>query len=141
MTTTRANKYTTRSTSTVYFSDFFTKFSSNAKSGQINQITNEDSVRQAIKNIVLTDQGERFFQPSLGGNIRRSLFEPLNDFTADDLKENISLLIHQNEERVSDLDVQIEAEPDKNAYNVSIFFTTKNNTTINQLDLTLVRVR
>ena len=139
--TTRADRYTASRTAEVYFSDFFNKFTSNSRSGQINQITNEGSVRQAIKNMVLTNQGERFFQPGLGGNIRRSLFEPLNDFTADDLKENINLLIHQNEERVADLDVQIKTDPDNNAYNITIFFTTRNNTVVNQLDLTLVRVR
>lgn len=139
--TTRADRYTTRQVSQVYFSDFFNNFSMNSKSGQINQILNEDSVRQSLKNLVLTDQGERFFQPGLGGNIRRSLFEPLSNFVADDLRQNISLLIYQNEERVGDLDVQVEPDEDNNAYRVNIFFTTKNNTTVNQLDLTLVRVR
>lgn len=139
--TTRADRYTTRRTTQTYFADFYNNFSMNSKSGQVNQIINEDSVRQAIKNLVLTDRGERFFQPTVGGDIRRSLFEPFNEFTADDLRENISLTISQNEERVADLDVRVEADLDNNAYNVTIYFTTKNNTTVNQLDLTLVRVR
>lgn len=139
--TTRADRYTTRQTTATYFSDFFNNFSMNSKSGQMNQIINEDSVRQSIKNLVLTDRGERFFQPNLGGDIRKSLFEPFNDFTRDDLKQNISLLIHQNEERVADLDVQVTPDEDNNAYKVTVYFTTKNNTTVNQLDLVLVRVR
>jgi hypothetical protein len=36
---------------------------------------NENSVKEAIKNILLTNKGERLFQPLIGSDIKSMLFE------------------------------------------------------------------
>ena len=35
----------------------------------------EDAVKESIKNLILTDRGERLMQPDLGGDINAMLFE------------------------------------------------------------------
>ena len=137
----RVDRYTTRATSQVYFSDFFNNFSVNSQSGQLNRIVNEDSIRQALKNLILTNLGERPYQPNLGGNVRAYLFEPIDNFTTDDLREQIILTIRNNEQRVDDLDVQVTPDEENNRYKINVYFTVFNNQTVNNLDLVLTRVR
>ena len=47
-----------RSDVTVY-SDFFTDFSRNAVTGQLNKKTNAEAVKQSVRNLLLTDKLER----------------------------------------------------------------------------------
>ena len=138
---TRAEKYTTHSQSKIYFSDFLTVFRRNPRSGVLEKITNSDSVRQSLKNLILTNRGERFYQPTVGGDVNALLFENVDNFTAGDLQEKIVFTIRNNEERVQDLDVQVDPHPDMNEYRVIIYFTIINNNTLNNLNLTLKRVR
>ena len=51
--------------------------------------TDEDAVKRALYNIVMTRKGERFFKPDLGSNVADLLFEPLDAATASLLKEEI----------------------------------------------------
>ena len=43
----------------IVFSDFFTDFSRSPTSGMLNRKTNEDAVKQSIRNLLLTDKYER----------------------------------------------------------------------------------
>lgn len=137
----RADRYTTRSTSSVYFSDFYNSFKKNPRSGIFDRVTNEDSVKQAIKNLILTDKGERLYQPYVGGNVRAHLFENINDFTTEDLQDSITLTITNNEKRVDELRVHVIPDEQNNSYRINIFFTILNDKTEQNLDLTLERVR
>ena len=37
-------------------------------------LKDEEAVKESIKNLILTDRGERLMQPYMGGNIRAMLF-------------------------------------------------------------------
>ena len=41
--------------------------------------TDSDHVRDEILQLLLTNQGERLFQPTFGGGVRRLVFEPASD--------------------------------------------------------------
>ena len=80
---TRADTLTVNKKKPELYSDFFDNFVKSPFSGDLALLKNEKSVAQAIKNMILTDFGERLFNPNFGSNANRSLFEP--NF-ADDLK-------------------------------------------------------
>ena len=61
------------------FSDFLDDFTAHPVTGDIVRIKNENSIRQSVKNLVMTSMGERPFQSYIGSNVYNSLFEP-NDF-------------------------------------------------------------
>jgi len=48
----------------------------------INKVIGENAVIASLRNLLLTAQFERPFQPYLGGNIKALLFEPLDVITA-----------------------------------------------------------
>jgi phage baseplate assembly protein W len=116
-----------------YFSDFLSSFDKSPLSSDIARITNENSIKQSIRNLVLTNLGERLFNPNIGGNVSRMLFEPYTGFTADDLKKDIINTIKQNETRANDISVNVINNEDQNRFTVNIFFFIINNP--NQLSL------
>ena len=46
-------------------------------------VSNENAIKQSIKNLVLTVPGEKPFQPLVGSRVNELLFEPLDPFIAD----------------------------------------------------------
>ena len=63
-------------------------------------VVNDNAIKQAIKNLVLTIPGEKPFQPLVGSRVRELLFEPLDVFTADAIQDEIINTINQYEPRV-----------------------------------------
>lgn len=124
-----------------FFSDFMNNFNSHPNGGMLIKLTNEDAVKQSLKNLILTNYGERFFQPWIGGNVNSSLFEMADGISADFLKDSISNTIKNNEKRVVKHEIIINAKPDDNAFTVTIYFVTNNSSQVQSLELTIKRLR
>ena len=60
--------------------------------------TTIDAVKEDIKMLLLTQQGERLFQPLLGMNIRRFLFEQITENTVIEIENDI---IKENDDLIS----------------------------------------
>ena len=65
MAVTRADTLTGTKKQREFFSDFVTSFSKTPLGDQLGRVTNEQSVKRSIRNLLLTDPGERFFRPNL----------------------------------------------------------------------------
>lgn len=98
------------------------------------------AVRQSVKNIVMTNRGEKPFRPLFGTNIRRLLFELYADILNIEIKEEIKTAISTWEPRAIVRDVKVQATPDQYTIAVSIIFSIINvpetftvNTTISRL--------
>jgi len=124
-----------------YFSDFLSSFDKSPLSNDIARVTNENSVKHSVRNLILTNIGERLFNPNLGGNVNKMLFEPYSGFTADNLKKDIINTLSQNELRAQEISVNIIANEDQNRFTVNIFFYIINNPNQLSLELILQRVR
>jgi phage baseplate assembly protein W len=122
----RADKITPRSKNTEYYSDFLMNFDLNPISGEIARVTNEKAVIRAIKNLINTNRGERPFQPNLGCGIKKLLFEPMDEVTADLIKMEITTTITQYEPRVNLILVDVQPQEQSDAYIVSITFSMVN---------------
>ena len=59
-------------------SDFAVPFHIDAASGQAAQASYQDHVDQMIRQVLLTDPGERVCMPTFGAGMRRLLFAPLS---------------------------------------------------------------
>jgi phage baseplate assembly protein W len=103
--------------------------------------TNEDSVKNAIRNLLLTERGEKLFNPLYGSNIRAMLFENVNPQSESLLREYITNSIQNYEPRAQLIEVYVSALPDENAYNATIIFSVINSSQPVVLELILDRVR
>jgi phage baseplate assembly protein W len=142
MTVTRADKLTQLNKKQEFFSDFLTNFERHPVSGALARVTNEESIKQSLKNLILTNVGERIFQPNFGSNVRRSLFEPNDKITAQNIVYYIKNSVSQNEPRVALSNVVVYPSPDEGTFTVNIVFYIINNpVTPVTLNLILRRVR
>jgi phage baseplate assembly protein W len=137
----RADKLTQLALQKESFSDFLDNFDIHPINGAVGRIINENAVRQSIKNIIMTNLGERLFQPRIGSNIYRSLFEPLDQVTANIIIDAVRSSIKYNEPRAKVLDVGVYKTSDENAVMVKIVFSLINKTDASTVEVVLKRVR
>jgi len=81
---------------------------------------NETAIARSIRNLILTAPGERPFNPELGSQVSRLLFNPMDDITTDSLREQISNTINNFEPRVNLRQVIVQPNFDIGEYNISI---------------------
>lgn len=123
------------------YSDFTNSFLPHPNTGQVTRRRNVDSVKQSLRNLILTNKYERLRNPTFGGNIRRYLFEDVNDITAYEIKSDIEYLIKEYEPRVRLIEVRVDPSENNNAMNVFIRFGVFSFTEDTSLDIQLYRVR
>lgn len=128
-------------TARVIYSDIFTNLDIHPVNKGVLRKTNVDAVKQSIRNILLTDKGERPFQPNFGGNIRALLFDNATPQTFDFAKQNIRAAIESYEPRADVMDVVISGEIDRNEISITIVFRVINIETPVTLEVVLERVR
>ncbi|ADO99015.1 base plate wedge subunit [Prochlorococcus phage P-SSM7] len=102
------------------FKDFSVNFARNPFTDDLSIVNNDNSIKQAVKNIILTSPGEKPFQPLVGSSVNRLLFEPLDAFTADAVAEEIRTTINQYEPRVKLTKVNVTPIFEGNKLNVSL---------------------
>ena len=125
----------------IIYSDFKKDLTLNPLSGDIAIFTNENSIKESLKNLILTNKGERLFQPELGSNVTASLFENATPVEIKLLEENIRDVINNFEPRVSIIEVDIKALYDKNTIQVVLYFYTKNSEDSQSVTVFLENIR
>jgi phage baseplate assembly protein W len=152
VTVNRADAYTNLKNKLTYYSDFTNNFNQTPFGKNLALITNEQDVSQSIRNLVFTNYGERFFQPSLGCNVTGSLFELSGIPLINLLRDSITATITSNEPRcflqnviVQDPDsvnsLTTPASSDKNGLEVTIKYSLINNPNPITLTLFLTKIR
>ena len=127
--------------STRTFSDIDVDFMPNPITSDILKKTNENAIAQSIGNLLQTSHYERLFNPELGCNLKRYLFEPIDNITTNNIIEEITKTIVNYETRVQLLDVTANPDYDKNGYDVSIKFIIRNDPQPITITFYLERVR
>jgi phage baseplate assembly protein W len=104
------------------FKDLDLSFNIHPIKKDVNKHTGEIAVINSVKNLVLTNHYERPFQPDLGSNVRRLLFENVDPIVAAQLEREISETITNFEPRVQVSKVVAIPSPDENSYKVELEF-------------------
>ena len=141
MSSNKADNITQLKKTPVLFSDFFDDFTVHPISNDLGRLVNDQSIKQSIRNLILTNYGERLFQPSLGSNVNRTLFEPDDNMACQDLQYHIQSTLSYNEPRINLLNVIAISDPDNNKINVNIIFSIINSTQVQSLTVFLQRAR
>lgn len=125
----------------IIYSDFFKNFNVHPEKKDLARHVNEYAITEALKNLIFTNKGEKFFNNLYGCDINRTLFENINPFTMDTINTLIRTAIKNFEPRVNVEDITVTATPDNNSVNVDITYTIVNSTTPITFSLILDRVR
>ncbi len=123
------------------FRDLDLNFTIHPVKKDINTHKNEYAIINSIKNLVLTNHYERPFQPEIGSNIRRLLFENVDTVTAAQIEREITEVIGNFEPRAQVSQVNAIPSPDENTYKITLEFFIINNTSPITINFFLERIR
>jgi phage baseplate assembly protein W len=132
---------TDHKTQKVVYSDFFTDFSRNSVTGQLNRKTNAEAVKQSLRNLLLTDRYERPFQPQIGSGLRGLLFENYTPGLELRAKKMIEEVFDNHEPRAELLKTIVGGSSDQNSLSFEIHFRIINTTEPETLEIILERAR
>ena len=123
------------------FKDLDLKFTKHPIKKDVNTHVNEYAIINSIKNLVLTNHYERPFQPEIGSNVRRLLFENVDTVIAARIEREISEVIGNFEPRAQVSKVEAIPSPDENKYQIYLEFFIINNTAPITINFFLERIR
>jgi len=102
------------------FKDISLSLKVNPLNYDIITIKNESAIARSIRNLILTNNGEKFFNPDLGSGISELLFEPITELTASSIRSRIENTIKVFEPRVRLINVIVEPREEDNEFYVAI---------------------
>jgi len=136
-----ANVFTAKSKKINLYQDFKKNLEISPISEDITVWKDEDAVKESIKNLILTDRGERLMQPDLGGDINALLFENITPAVLVLIQNQVRTTIELHEPRAELIDVVASSNIDDNVVRVNIQFYITNVQQPIKLDVFLERTR
>ena len=124
-----------------FFKDLDLNFTIHPVKKDINTHKNEYAITNAVKNLILTNHYERPFQPEIGSNIRRLLFENVDPITGAQIEREITETIDNFEPRAQVSKVTVSPDPDNNGFKVELEFFVINNPNPITINFFLERIR
>jgi phage baseplate assembly protein W len=104
------------------FKDISFSFDPHPVTKDLPVLVNERAIARSVRNLVETIPTERFFNPLLGSDVRRSLFEFVDYGSASVIEDQIKTTINNFEDRVDNVQVEVDPRPDDNSFEVNIIF-------------------
>ena len=132
---------TTNIDSTRNFRDLDLNFAIHPITKDVNIYKAEYAVINSVKNLILTNHFEKPFQPEIGSNIRRLLFENVDSIIAAQIEREIEETITNFEPRVQISSVIAIHAPEENGYKIRLEFFVINNPDPITINFFLERIR
>lgn len=129
-----------RSSRTKIYKDIDLSFAAKP-SGEIYKKQDAAAVKQAVKNLLLTNFAEKPFNPDFGANLRYLLFELADPDTENDIEVRVLSAIERYEPRAKVLNVRANSQPDKNEVEVTVTFKVVSTSEEVTFTTTLARLR
>lgn len=104
------------------YKDIDMSFTPNALTKDVGKKFDVNAVKQAIKNVLLTQKGEKPFNPNYGSGVYDLLFEPMDYFVSSIMQKEIETTLENYERRVKVIDVICEPNFDLNQYEIRVEF-------------------
>ena len=108
------------------FKDLNLDFQRNAATKDIQKLTDVESVKRSVRNLISTNHYEKPFHPEIGSNLRGMLFELMSPQMNHVISKQIENLIKNYEPRCNLTQVHTQPMFDRNGYSVQISFRVNN---------------
>ena len=104
------------------FKDLSVTFKKHPVSNDLVQVKDKAAIAQSITALLLTMKGERPFQPELGSDVARALFEPLDYGSAALVRSEINDVITRFEPRIAVEEIRVLVDEMNNGYDVELTY-------------------
>ena len=108
------------------FKDLNLDFQQNTATKDIQKITDVESVKRSVRNLINTNHYEKPFHPEIGSNLRAMLFELMSPQMNHLISKQIENLINNYEPRCNLVEVFAQPMFERNGYSVQISFMVNN---------------
>jgi len=105
------------------FKDISLSFNPHPITKDLTILKNENAIKKSVRNLVQTIPTERFFNSSLGSEVRDSLFDFIDVGTASVIQNQIQITLENFEPRIDNVTVEVVPRPEVNEFEVTVFFT------------------
>lgn len=122
----RADRFTIERKKAEIYSDFTPNLEKNPLTGLLARLTNEESVKNSIKNLVRTMRRERFNQPLVGSKLAQINFDPLDELSINEVQDTITQCIRDDEPRAQNVFVEVVGNKAGNEIKANIIFSMVN---------------
>ena len=104
-------------------------------------LKDDNAIKNAIRNLLVSNFSDRPFQRDKGANLRALLFEPADVITTVAIKQNIRKVIAKYEPRVKLIKISVQNKADQNAYRIIVRFLIKEFDQADNVEIILRRLR
>lgn len=101
----------------------------------------ELAVKNAVKNLLLTNFYERPFNSTLGANLRGLLFEPADSITKIALENGVKNVLENYEPRIDNINVIVNSHQNDSEYRINVVFSIKSTDEVSDVEINLRRLR
>ena len=105
------------------FKDLSVTFKKHPVTNDLVTVKDKAAIVQSITSLLFTVKGERPFQPDLGSDLYRSLFEPLDYATAGVIRSQVVDVLKKYEPRIRIDDINAIVDVENNGYSLEVFYT------------------
>lgn len=105
------------------FKDISTTFDKNFVTDDLMVTKDFTAIKNSVKNLIMTTPSERFFEPLIGSRLSNQLFEPVDNITVNNIRQEITETINKFEPRVVLNEVSVEITNDEIGYDVVIDYS------------------
>ena len=108
------------------FKDLNLDFQQNSATKDIQKITDVESVKRSVRNLINTNHYEKPFRPQVGSNLRAMLFENISPQMNHAISKEIDNLIRNYEPRARLVQISTMPDFERNTYSAKISFYVQN---------------
>lgn len=137
----RIDRTATKPKTATIYSDVTVNFTAHPNTGMLMQRNNVEAVKRALRNLIMTNKGERAYQPEFGCDVRTILFEQATEINQRQLRTFITEAINNFEKRALLEDVVVTLSNDGHTYVIDIYFRLINSPDVQSLNVKLDRIR
>jgi|TARA_Y100000996_G_scaffold325245_1_gene261336 phage baseplate assembly protein W len=123
------------------YRDLDLDFQVNTATKDIQKLSDVESVKRSVRNLINTNHYERPFHPELGSNLRAMLFENITPQMTHVISKQIYLLLQNFEPRARLVQVNVQPDVNRNRYRASISFFVVNTPERVDIETFLERLR
>jgi len=104
-------------------------------------LKDDAAIKNAVKNLLISNFYERPFSDDLGANLRGLLFEPAGVITNIELRDNIRFVLQKYEPRIAVKSIDIIDDFESNSYIIDVIFRIKEFSADSSVEIILRRLR
>ena len=123
------------------YKDLDLDFQINSATKDIQTLTDIESVKRSVRNLIKLNHYEKPFRPEIGSKLRAMLFENITPQINHAISKQIDLLIRNYEPRCRLVQLNVQPDVDRNGYRASISFFVINHPERVEVETFLERLR